>query len=139
MRTSEHETAVDWGLIDFGGDGGSVLAGGRRLERLGGLLVDRPLVQTGLPVRRLPQAWAEAAAISIATLMAKGDGRFTSRRPTPGRCGCRSRRQATRRSCLKCDPRRRARWGSFWNNSRSGSGCIGSPRPGASGVVELSP
>lgn len=81
MRTSDHKTAVDSGLIDFGGDGGSALAGGRRLERLGGLLVDRPLAQADLPPRRRPQAWAEAAAIFDRN--ADGQGRWTFRQPLP--------------------------------------------------------
>ena len=55
MRTTDHETAVDWGLIDFGSDGGAALAGGRRL--------DRPLAEMDLPPRRRPKAWDEAVAI----------------------------------------------------------------------------
>lgn len=81
MRTSDHETAGDSGLIDFGSAGGSTLAGGRRLERLGGLLVDRPLAQTDLPPRRRPQAWAEAAAIFDRN--ADGQGRWTFQQPLP--------------------------------------------------------
>jgi 23S rRNA (cytosine1962-C5)-methyltransferase len=81
MRISDHETAVDWGLIDFGRDGGSALAGGRRLERLGGVLVDRPLGQTGLPACRLPRAWAEAAAIFDHD--ANGQGKWTFHQPLP--------------------------------------------------------
>ena len=81
MRTTDHETAVDWGLIDFGGDGGAALAGGRRLERLGGLLVDRPLAQMDLPPRRRPQAWAEAAAVFDRD--ADGSGRWAFHQPLP--------------------------------------------------------
>ena len=81
MRTSDHKTAVDWGLIDFGSDGGAALAGGRRLERLGGVLVDRPLVQTGLPARRLPQAWADAVAVFDRD--ADGSGRWMFHQPLP--------------------------------------------------------
>ncbi len=81
MRTSDHETAVDWGLIDFGRDGGSALTGGRRLERLGGLLVDRPLAQTDLPPRRRPKAWAEAAAVFDRD--SDASGRWTFLQPLP--------------------------------------------------------
>jgi len=48
----------DPGLVDFGGTAGR----GRRLELLGGVLVDRPLPQATGP-RRLPHAWASAGAI----------------------------------------------------------------------------
>ena len=48
----------DPGLVDFGGPAGR----GRRLELLGGVLVDRPLPQATGP-RRLPARWAAAGAI----------------------------------------------------------------------------
>lgn len=48
----------DPGLVDFGGPAG----GGRRLELLGGVLVDRPLPQATGP-RRLPDRWATAGAV----------------------------------------------------------------------------
>jgi len=49
----------DPGLVDFGTDAAGQ---GRRLERLGGILVDRPLPQTQ-DRRRLPAFWKEAATI----------------------------------------------------------------------------
>jgi 23S rRNA (cytosine1962-C5)-methyltransferase len=49
LSSAGEETAV---LVDFGQ--------GRRLERLAGVLVDRPLPQARLP-RRLPGLWAESA------------------------------------------------------------------------------
>lgn len=48
----------DPGLVDFGGPAGR----GRRLELLGGVLVDRPLPQATGP-RRRPDAWSSAGAI----------------------------------------------------------------------------
>ena len=50
----------DPSLIDFGTD---PAGNHRRLELLGGVLVDRPLAQDALPGRRLPAAWQEAGAI----------------------------------------------------------------------------
>lgn len=49
----------DPALVDFGGD---AAGRGRRLERLGGVLVDRPLAHAAGP-RRLPELWARAAAV----------------------------------------------------------------------------
>lgn len=49
----------DPALVDFGTD---ARGDGRRLERLGGVLVDRPLPHAG-ERRRLPPAWSEAAAV----------------------------------------------------------------------------
>lgn len=48
----------DPGLVDFGGSAGR----GRRLELLGGVLVDRPLPHATGP-RRRPDAWSSAGAI----------------------------------------------------------------------------
>ena len=50
----------DPSLVDFGADAGGM---GRRLELLGTVLVDRPLLQPDLPRRRSPH-WTDAAAIS---------------------------------------------------------------------------
>ena len=49
----------DPSLVDFGTDAGGH---GRRLELLGNVLVDRPLLQPDLPRRRRP-SWSDAAAI----------------------------------------------------------------------------
>lgn len=81
MRISDHESPGDWGLIDFGRDGSAAFTGGRRLERLGDVLVDRPLVQTGLPARRRPQAWGDAVAVFARD--ATGRGAWTFHEPLP--------------------------------------------------------
>ena len=70
----------DPAVVDFGVDR---TGGGRRLERLGGVLVDRPLPQcrTGM---RLPTVWPEAAARYVASgddAGARGGWEF--RRPLP--------------------------------------------------------
>jgi 23S rRNA (cytosine1962-C5)-methyltransferase len=49
----------DPALVDFGTDAAGL---GRRLERLGGILVDRPLPQTQ-ERRRLPSLWRESLAV----------------------------------------------------------------------------
>ena len=59
MNAPQPDKFRDPGLIDFGAD---KTGEGRRLERLGGVLVDRPLPQTG-DRRRLPGLWEDAAAI----------------------------------------------------------------------------
>ncbi|RLS30450.1 MAG: hypothetical protein DWH79_10740 [Planctomycetota bacterium] len=61
---------VDFALVDFGR--------GRRLERLAGILVDRPLPQARLP-RSLPDLWSQAR------LTYTGDSLRESREP-PGAC-----------------------------------------------------
>jgi 23S rRNA (cytosine1962-C5)-methyltransferase len=81
MSLSPRHSSVDSGLVDFGSDGGSAGFGGRRLEQLGGVLVDRPLVQADLPVRRRPKAWAEAVAVFDRE--ADGKGRWTFRESLP--------------------------------------------------------
>lgn len=71
----------DPALVDFGIDGQGV---GRRLERLGGVLVDRPLPQT-TDRRRLPERWREVGA---AFLQDAGDGgrwRLEADIPSPWR------------------------------------------------------
>jgi len=59
----------DPALVDFGPDGAGM---GRRLERLGGVLVDRPLPHAAGP-RCRPEVWGEAQAV------------FTPSRAGPGR------------------------------------------------------
>lgn len=59
MNGSPQERFRDPSLIDFG----TTEAGdGRRLELLGGVLVDRPLPLPDLPARRRPDAWPRASA-----------------------------------------------------------------------------
>ena len=63
----------DPALADFGVDAAGC---GRRLERLGGVLVDRPLPQT-LARRALPALWQDAAAVFTGSGTAGvGDGRW---------------------------------------------------------------
>lgn len=62
MNDPAPATFRDPALVDFGAD---AAGHGRRLERLGGVLVDRPLPHAVGP-RRLPGAWAEAGAIFVA-------------------------------------------------------------------------
>ncbi len=81
MSLSPRHSSVDSGLVDFGSDGGSAGFGGRRLEQLGGVLVDRPLVQADLSARRQPKAWAEAVAVFDRE--ADGKGRWTFRGSLP--------------------------------------------------------
>jgi 23S rRNA (cytosine1962-C5)-methyltransferase len=70
----------DPSLIDFGTD----QAGhARRLELLGGVLVDRPLAQDALPGRRLPAAWREAGAIFHAADGGPARGRWEFPAPLP--------------------------------------------------------
>jgi len=59
MHAPATETLRDPALVDFGVD---EAGRGRRLERLGGLLVDRPLPQATAR-RGRPHAWASAAAV----------------------------------------------------------------------------
>jgi len=72
----------DPSLVDFGSAADGT---GRRLELLGGVLVDRPLLQPALP-RRHTALWAEAAATFHAGPSSRGGGwRFVSPLPDPWR------------------------------------------------------
>jgi 23S rRNA (cytosine1962-C5)-methyltransferase len=86
MNASPSEKFRDPALVDFGVDSAGQ---GRRLERLGGVLVDRPLPQAAVP-RRSPGAWAEAGAVfrvaaesPTATAVARGTWAFTATPPEP--------------------------------------------------------
>lgn len=53
----------DPSLVDFGTDSPTGAGGpGRRLELLGGILVDRPLAHDGLPPRGVPAVWRDVGA-----------------------------------------------------------------------------
>jgi len=71
----------DPALVDFGVD---AAGHSRRLERLGGLLVDRPLPQA-LDKRRMPAAWTGAAAVYRDTPEVRGRGgwEFAGALPEP--------------------------------------------------------
>jgi 23S rRNA (cytosine1962-C5)-methyltransferase len=71
----------DPSLVDFGADDAGR---GRRLELLGGVLVDRPLAQPGLPGRRTPH-WADAGAIFRAGPGRGGAWTFPTPLPDPWR------------------------------------------------------
>ncbi|MFM8802944.1 MAG: hypothetical protein ACKOK8_03370 [Planctomycetia bacterium] len=71
----------DPSLVDFGADDAGR---GRRLELLGGVLVDRPLVQPGLPGRRTPH-WADAGAVFHASTGRGGAWTFPTPLPDPWR------------------------------------------------------
>jgi 23S rRNA (cytosine1962-C5)-methyltransferase len=75
------EKLRDPALVDFGVD---AAGHGRRLERLAGLLVDRPLPQAD-HARRRPAAWAGAAAVYRASAgeRGRGDWEFTGPLPDP--------------------------------------------------------
>ena len=68
MNAPQPEKFRDPSLVDFGANAAGE---GRRLELLGGVLVDRPLPQTG-DRRRLPDLWREAAVIYRAGPAATG-------------------------------------------------------------------
>ena len=68
----------DPGLADFGGPEGR----GRRLERLGGVLVDRPLAHAIGP-RRLPELWPQAGAVFSASGPASGTWQVPRPLPDP--------------------------------------------------------
>jgi len=71
----------DPSVIDFGVDDRGV---GRRLERLGGVLVDRLLPQT-TDRRRLPERWPEAAAVYVPGAGDAGEWRLSPAIPSPWR------------------------------------------------------
>lgn len=73
MNGPAHRKFRDPALADFGVDAAGC---GRRLERLGGVLVDRPLPQTTAR-RALPALWQDAAAVFTGSGTAGvGDGRW---------------------------------------------------------------
>ena len=78
MNGPAGEKLRDPALVDFGVD---AAGHGRRLERLAGLLVDRPLPQAEGP-RRRPAAWADAAAV-FRTAAERGGGDWTFNAPVP--------------------------------------------------------
>ena len=69
----------DPSLVDFGADAGGQ---GRRLELLGNVLVDRPLLQPDLP-RRHTAHWGDAAAIFHAAISPGRTGEWTFTDPLP--------------------------------------------------------
>jgi 23S rRNA (cytosine1962-C5)-methyltransferase len=82
MNGPQPEKLRDPAVVDFGVDG---RGHGRRLERLGGVLVDRPLPQTTVR-RRVPSLWEDAAAVFSTTADATGPdsrGTWTFNRPPP--------------------------------------------------------
>ncbi len=74
MNDSPTERFRDPALVDFGVD---EQGHGRRLERLGGLLVDRPLPQA-TERRRRPDQWRDAAAVFLPAGGKGGTWRFAS-------------------------------------------------------------
>ena len=81
MNAPASEKFRDPSLVDFGADTAGY---GRRLELLGSVLVDRPLLQPDLPRRRTAH-WNEAAAIYEAGTGRSGTWRFTAPLPDPWR------------------------------------------------------
>lgn len=79
MNGPTDEKLRDPGLVDFGVD---AAGRGRRLERLAGLLVDRPLPQARGP-RRRPAAWSAAAAIFRPPAADRGGGTWEFTAPLP--------------------------------------------------------
>lgn len=74
----------DPALVDFGTAEGADPATGRRLERIGGMLVDRPLAHARLPARRFAAVWREAGAIFEREGSSPGGRwRFPDRLPDP--------------------------------------------------------
>lgn len=80
MNGPPPEKFRDPALADFGVDAAGA---GRRLERLGGLLVDRPLPQCQAR-RAMPHRWRDAAAVFTGTGTAGvGEGRWQLTEPPP--------------------------------------------------------
>jgi 23S rRNA (cytosine1962-C5)-methyltransferase len=89
MNDPAIEKFRDPSLVDFGTGGN----GGRRLEILGGILVDRPLQQQGLP-RRQSSEWGKASAIYEADPGGRGRWKFTGPMPDPWRVSIPLKRSA---------------------------------------------
>lgn len=79
MNGPTDEKLRDPALVDFGVD---AAGSGRRLERLAGLLVDRPLPQSDAG-RRRPAAWPGAAAVYRGTAGDPGRGGWAFHAPLP--------------------------------------------------------
>jgi 23S rRNA (cytosine1962-C5)-methyltransferase len=80
MNGPTHGKFRDPSLVDFGSDAGGL---GRRLELLGNVLVDRPLLQPDLP-RRRTALWSSAGAIFHAAQAGNGPtGGWTFAGPLP--------------------------------------------------------
>ena len=79
MNGPTGEKLRDPAVVDFGVD---AAGRGRRLERLAGLLVDRPLPQADKP-RRRPAAWTDAAAIFRGPRGDRGRGAWEFTAPLP--------------------------------------------------------
>lgn len=84
MNGTAAEKFRDPSLVDFGtGIPGHFAASGRRLECLGGVLVDRPLAAPDLPHCRHPGRWRDAAAVFHEDAAGGSRGRWEYRRPLP--------------------------------------------------------
>ena len=81
MNAPASEKFRDPSLVDFGTDAGGI---GRRLELLGTVLVDRPLLQSDLPRRRTIH-WRDAGAIYKAGPGRSGEWTFPVTPPDPWR------------------------------------------------------
>jgi 23S rRNA (cytosine1962-C5)-methyltransferase len=75
MNAPAAEKFRDPSLVDYGS--------GRRLELLGGVLVDRPLLLPDLPPRRLPRAWGAATATFTTAPGRAGSWHFSAPLPDP--------------------------------------------------------
>lgn len=74
----------DPSLVDFGtGVSGHPTGSGRRLELLGGVFVDRPLLLPDLHSRQLPHAWEAATATFVTKAGRAGSWRFSAPPPDP--------------------------------------------------------
>lgn len=84
MNGTAAEKFRDPSLVDFGtGISGHFPASGRRLECLGGVLVDRPLTPPDLPRCRHPGRWRDAAAVFHDDASGGSRGRWEYLRPLP--------------------------------------------------------
>ena len=79
MNAPAHGKFRDPSLVDFGTDAGGH---GRRLELLGNVLVDRPLLQPDLPRRRTAH-WGDTEAIFHAAIGPGRSGEWTFTAPLP--------------------------------------------------------